>query len=396
MPALELSDLELAAGTAIGGESTVPLPGTALDAREALEQACVAALVREPCIVSFSGGRDSSAVLATAVRVARERGLAAPIPVSLRFPDVPSTEESSWQELVIRHMRLTDWVRIEIGDELDFLGPWARAGLSKHGLLWPANAHFHSPIFERAGGGSVLTGLDGDGLLGGWRWRRAQAVLERRARPAPRDVMRVALALAPESVRAARLARRQQLHVSWLRPDARRLLAGLLARERASEPRPWPARVAWFAGRRYLKLGVHSLALLAEAHDVEVHHPLLDPTFLSALAARGGPAGYGTRQEATRALFGDLLPAELVVRPTKGEFGMALWGPQARRFAAHRDGAGVDPELVDADLLRAVWSKPNPPLGAATLLQHAWLEATRSSAGELQPTPSAWSGPSGG
>ena len=239
MPALELSDLELAAGTAIGGESTVPLPGTALDAREALEQACVAALVREPCIVSFSGGRDSSAVLATAVRVARERGLAAPIPVSLRFADLPSTEESRWQELVISHLGVSDWVRIEIGGELDFLGPRARAGLSKHGLLWPANAHFHSPVFERAGGGSVLTGLDGDGLLGGWRWRHAQAVIERRARPVPRDLLRVALALAPESVRAAALALRQPLHVSWLRPQARRRLARMLAREVASEPRQW-------------------------------------------------------------------------------------------------------------------------------------------------------------
>ena len=154
--------------------------------------------------------------------------------------------------------------------------------------------------------------------------------------------------------------------------------------------------MAWFARRRYLKLGIHSLALLAKAHHVEVHHPLLDPMFLAALAARGGRAGYGTRQEATRALVGDLLPAELVQRRTKAEFGMALWGPEARAFSARWDGSGVDPELVDADLLRAAWSERNPPLGAATLLQHAWLQAMRSSAGGLQPTPSAASAPSGG
>lgn len=375
MPALELSELELAAGTAIGAQKAAALPDTALGAREALERSCVSALAREPCLVSFSGGRDSSGILATAARVARDHGLPAPVPVSLRFPGVPSTKESQWQELVIGHLGLRDWIRIEIGDELDFLGPVARRGLCKHGLLWPANAHFHSPVFERARGGSVLTGIDGDGLFSGGRWRRAQAVLNRREPPVPRDLVRVALAVAPRRARAAAFVFWQPPHASWLRPDTRRTFRRRVAHELASEPRSWPARVAWFARRRYLRLGVHSLALLAKDHDVEVHHPFLDPNFLSALAIAGGPAGYGTRQQAARALFGDLLPADVVQRRTKAEFGRALWGPHARTFASGWKGSGVDHCLVDSELLRRAWSEPNPSLASATVLQYAWLQA---------------------
>jgi len=375
MSALPLSPLEHASGVVIGAGPAVALGPPRGTPRQTLERAIAPALGREPCMVSFSGGGDSSAVLAVAVDTARKRGLALPIPVSLRFPGLPAAEETHWQELVVRHLGLTDWVRIELGGELDFLGQAARAALEECGLLWPANAHFHLPVFERAAGGSVLTGLDGDGLLGGWRWQRGQAVIKRHVKPEPRDGVRAALALAPASVRMAALVLRQPLVVSWLRPRARRRLRRRLAQELANEPRDWPARVAWYARRRYLQLGVHSLALLASRYDVDVRHPLLEPAFLSAVAADAGPAGYGTRLGASRALFGDLLPAESVERCTKAEFGAALWGPQARAFADQWDGIGVDPELVDADRLRLAWQQPNPPLFAATVLQGAWLAA---------------------
>jgi hypothetical protein len=378
MSVVELSALELASGRAFGAEPSVELPGTTAEPRQALERACEAALVREPCVVSFSGGTDSSTILAIAARVARDRGLSPPIPVSLRFPGVPSSNESRWQELVIRHLGLSDWVRIEIGDELDFVGALARTGLSNHGLLWPANAHFHYPVFERARGGSVLTGFDGDGLFKAWRWQRAQAVLARRESPVPRDVLRVALAVAPRQAREAAFSMRQPLYITWLRPHANRRFVHEIARELASEPRPWPARVAWFARRRYLRLAAHSLALLAADRDVEVHHPLLDPAFLSALARRGGRAGYGTREDAARALVSDLLPADTIQRRSKAEFGRALWGPEARAFAHQWCGSGIDHNVVDANLLRDAWSKPNPPLAAATVLQHAWLQAAKT------------------
>ena len=377
--AAPLTRWELAAGSAIDAHRDVAvLPkrpaGAVVDG---LEAAMLGALASSPCLVSFSGGFDSSLVLAVATRAARRHGLGDPLPVTLRFPGVASAEESWWQELVIEHLGLSEWERIEIGDELDFLGELAMDGLRRHGLLWPANAHVHAPIFARARGGSVLTGLDGDGLFGGWRWQRARTAIERSKRLEPRDAVRVALAKAPQPVKAAVLTARRPFHADWLRPQARLRLRVQLAQAAAGEPNRWDERVAWYAGRRYLALGVHSLALLASDAGAQVVHPLLDPEFLAALAARGGSVGFGTRRQAMRELFADVLPPALLERRTKAEFGGALWGPRAREFGANWDGSGLDSSLIDPDRLQHTWARPNPPLAAATLLQAAWL-ATRA------------------
>src|SRR5687768_13796753 len=81
--------LETACGVVYGIDANadrLPEESRFRTAREALEQAVLVGLMRPPCVVSFSGGRDSSAVLAIAAHVARREGLPLPIPVSLRFP----------------------------------------------------------------------------------------------------------------------------------------------------------------------------------------------------------------------------------------------------------------------------------------------------------------------
>jgi asparagine synthase len=172
-----LSRWELATGLALGANGSAPAVPThvAGDPCEVLGDVLAPLLEARPCAVSFSGGRDSSAVLAVATATARSRGLPDPIPVTLRFPGVESTEESDWQDLVVRRLGLREWERITIGDELDLLGPVARDGLRRHGLLWPPNAHVHVPILDYARGGTVLTGWDGDGLFGDWRSAKTPA-----------------------------------------------------------------------------------------------------------------------------------------------------------------------------------------------------------------------------
>jgi asparagine synthase (glutamine-hydrolysing) len=190
-----LTRLERAAGAALGAHPMAPLPpAPTTTARAALERVIAGFLERTPCVVSFSGGRDSSAVLAVAAHVARRDGLPLPVPFTFRFPGKPLTEESDWQEHVIAHLGLDDWQRVELHEELDLLGDVARRCLTEIGLMWPANAYLHVPVFRAARGGTVLTGLDGDGLFGDWRWGHAQAVLHRRVAPHPRDVVRVARA----------------------------------------------------------------------------------------------------------------------------------------------------------------------------------------------------------
>ena len=75
-----LSGFEIATGMVFGAvDDRSPLPRSGrLDPLEALEHELLPALLRPPCMVSFSGGRDSSAVLAVAVSAYTARGPAAP------------------------------------------------------------------------------------------------------------------------------------------------------------------------------------------------------------------------------------------------------------------------------------------------------------------------------
>ena len=83
-------------------------------------------------------------------------------------------------------------------DELDLIGPYAQRVLNAHGLLWPANVHFHVPLLERLpAAASMLTGIGGDELYMAARRLHAAAVLTRAVRPRPRDALSLALAFAP-------------------------------------------------------------------------------------------------------------------------------------------------------------------------------------------------------
>lgn len=379
-----LTRLERAAGVAIGAQPVTPLPGvsaSAPSARSALEHVIATYLERTPCVVSFSGGRDSSAVLAVATHVARREGLAPPIPFTFRFPGRPLTDETDWQEHVITHLGLEDWTRLELHDELDLMGDVARSCLTEIGLLWPANVYLHVPVFRAARGGTVLTGLDGDGLFGDWRWGHAQSVLHRRVAPHPRDVVRVGLAFAPAALRRADLRRRGVFVPGWMSPESGAEYAAAMVARVAGEPRRWDRRVAWHAGARALYLAQRNLELIGALDDVVVGSPLLHPDFLAALAHEGGAAGFGDRTEAMRHLAGDLLPVETVERQSKAAFGDAVWLEQARAFVESWDGRGLDPDFVDPERLREAWRAEYPVFHSWAMLHEAWLASQPASAG---------------
>jgi asparagine synthase (glutamine-hydrolysing) len=383
MTALLLTPLELAAGIVFGQDDSAPasLPAPVGHPRDALAAELRGALERPPCVVSFSGGLDSSAMLALAMEVARREGLPGPVPVTLRFPGIASADESAWQQLVIDHLGVREWQVITVHEELDLLGDVAIAVLRAHGLLWPPNAYLHVPILEPARGGSLVNGVDGDGLFGYWRWARAQAVLHRRVPPSRRDVLRVALALSPPRLRRRSPTMRPSLvrWTPWLSPIASHQVAELARDHDAAEPRRWDHRLAFYARERYHRVALGTFSALAAERNVTLVSPLLEPRFLASLARHAGPAGYPNRRSAMRALFGDLLPPALIDRPNKGEFGRAIWRTRARAFAESWNGSGVDLALVDPERLRAAWRASNPLFGSATLLQHAWLESHEAS-----------------
>jgi asparagine synthase (glutamine-hydrolysing) len=380
-PLYVMSPREIVFGVVFGHVETLPPSSSGLsDPRAALEHVVREALLRPPCGVAFSGGRDSSVVLAVAAHVARRDGLAEPIPITKVFPEVPAAEESTWQQSVVRHLRLRDWELVSIDDELDLVGPLATANLVEHGVVWPPMIHGDVPVLERLGGGSLIDGEGGDEVLGIAAHRIAPVTrVLRNPRPVQWRRVRSALgALAPSSVRTRRTERKLNGQpMPWLRQQARAALAEELAELERQAPLSFPASVRLVPRRRAQVLGARNRRYFANHHGVDISSPLLHPDVVAALARRGGVIGPGDRTAVLRSLVPDLLPDTVLSRTSKATFNGAFWGRHTRQFAKRWSGGGVDEKLVDPEVLRSVWiSEENQPITAA-LLQQAWLSDHR-------------------
>ena len=370
----------------------LPEPAPAVSPRQALEAALLPALARPPCVVAFSGGRDSSLLLAVAADVARREGLAPPVPLTLRFPESPTAEESEWQELVIRHIGIDDWLRQEIHDELDFVGPVAQRTMLRHGLLWPANLHFVGPPAAQAAGGSLVTGVGGDRVLSSG----PDDLLGRaRVRANARNLVRGAYRSLPARARAPHHARRVRADAPWLRAPAVDAVVERLLTE-PWEPRHSDARLDHVHRERLHALTRHGVDLLAKDEGAHAVIPFLDAGFLASLANFLGARGIGGRTAVMRKLSGDLLPERLVTRPTKAVFPEAYCNRHTRDFVRTWPGDGVDDELVDVERLRALLGDGTDHrwLGrSAILIQSAWLAGARSRnaapSGTVRPPPGA-------
>lgn len=358
------AELEVLANLMLGPDRSAPrLPSPSSGGPLAsLEGAVLRALERPPCFVSFSGGRDSSAVLALATRLARRHGLAVPVPAIMRFPGAPASDEADWQRAVLDHLGLEDPEVVTLTDELDALGPAATEVLSRHGLLWPANAYMHVPLLELARGGTVLTGIGGDELFSTRAPRRAGRQL--------------AAALLPRPAREARWRRRHLPEgYAWLTRQAGARVSRALAREEFRGPYRWDAALRhWYASRAFGALD-GSLRVIGAAREVTVVNPLIEPHVLADLSRLAGRRGFSSRSQAMARLFGDLLPPAVLSRSTKAGFGRAVWGPATREFAQSWSGVGADPEQVDVDALRGELSRPEPDARIILLVHHVWLNA---------------------
>jgi asparagine synthetase B (glutamine-hydrolysing) len=340
--------------------------------RAVLESLLLESLLQPPCIVGFSGGRDSSALLALACDVARRHGLESPVAATNVFPGDVQSAESEWQDLLIRHVGVTAWERLEFTDGMDVVGPVATPLLKQFGPTFPFNGHFGMPSIKLASGGTYLTGIGGDELFEANELTRLAIVLTGGLRPRPADLRTSLRLVAPERLRA-RHWRRLIPPEPWLRPEVSRIfmqgLATYLARQRL-----------WFSDQVLLDVWPdraraalqQTLTAFAATVSAIIRHPFQDPRFLRSVAAHTGRASWHGRGAAMKELFGDVLPAAVVRRQTKATFDTIFFNEYSREFVRDWDGQGVDGSLVDVDELRAAWRRPSVDPRSLSLLQAAW------------------------
>ena len=364
--------------------STAPmdLARVPVDARPVIEARLLTALRRGPVWVAFSGGRDSSALLAIAAAVARREGLPLPIPATLVFPGVSATEEEDWQRLVLEHLGLeADWVRVEPGVDLDLLGPYAQRVLDHAGVVLPSNAHALLPLLDRLGeSGTLVTGGGGDDLMEGRPQRLTSALLSR-VRPTRSELEQGVLNDLPRPLmRRALPARSLMVGLHWITPALRGRLLELELRDRLEFPIRFDRLLQRAWSDRYFQMAGEAYAWMPLPPGVEVLQPFHTHDVVGAFARTWGRRYPGGRVHSLQRLVGDLLPYAAMARASKAEFVDVFVTDRTRSWVREWDGTGVDPERVDLDRLRAEWESEMPHYCTFALLHQAWLHRQRASA----------------
>ena len=373
-----VSAREVALGCPLGTQSPSPLPARVdPDPVRALRDELRPALLRAPCVLAFSGGRDSSLLLAAAADLAAREGLEPPIALTIRYPGDPAAEESHWQELVVDHLRRSglrmEWICRDVTTELDIIGPLAAPRVRAHGQpTFPAGLGNTVLLAQYAAGGSLITGNGGDEVVGEHRTGVLRAVLRRRARGMSRGDWRLALdSAAPLSIRL-RLPGAERYDAPWLRPEMRDV-ASLEAKRQERRPLRWDRGVWQAVAPRAVAINNRTRARITADHACQLVEPLGSAAFVASWAAFGGRWGGLTRTGGIRLLADGLLPDAIIRRAQKAWFNASRFGPATRGFARSWDGRGVDDDLIDAERLRAAWLSPVPPGTTGMLLQQAWL-----------------------
>ncbi len=361
---------ETTLGWVYGLDDPVDVPTRSSGApAEVLEQRLADALAAGPCVVAFSGGRDSSLVLALAVHVARSRGLEEPAAATVRYPHLPETDERAWQERVVSHLGVRRWESVDLTDENSLTGPNAREVLGLAGPYFPYAAHTALPVARLAAGATVLTGEGGDLLLSPHRAWAAANLVDRRGRAEPAAWRSAAEGLSPRRLRARRAASRAVALRPWLTEEGAVLARRCAAADAAREPLSWPAATRHVAGLRAVRVGLATLSAVYGRAGTEVVHPLLDGGFVTALAGAYGRRGPLSRGRVVADLAGHLLPADVPFRQSKSDFTRTLLSPEVRALVRDWDGeTGVDRALVRSDRLRHEWQRERPSALSLQLL----------------------------
>lgn len=370
-----LTPIDLAIGTMVGHApcSPLPRPSGSVSLDEVLFDLIEPALAGGPCYVSFSGGRESALLLAVATAAARARGHPDPIPATLRYPEALAPRVAAHQERIVAYLRLDDWERVDVSDELDLLGPLARRALFEVGILFPVTSYILLPLLDVARGGWLLVGGGWTDVFAYWRWSRVADVLAGRRRPSRRFAREASLLLLPPPVRRAVLASRgRRRDHPWLRDPVARAADALLRAQEADVPFRLDRTLDRQRRHRCYRGINASFEALAASTSTRVLLPFRTDEYAGAAAAVGGRLGVGNRSQSVAAVAGHLLPLELLQRSDRTGARTIVFGEPTRHFLEGWSGEALDPEVVDLEALHEIWRSGEIPWATTTLLQLAF------------------------
>lgn len=357
------------------GEQPLDPAEATVSTRAVLERQLTEAMQRGPLWVAYSGGRDSSALLAIAASVARREGFELPVAVTMTFPELPESHEEAWQRLVLDHLDLADqWHPLRLTDELDLIGANAQRVLRPHGVILPPNAHAFLPMLDAVGpDGTLVSGGNGDELMEGVPQRLSSAVLSRRRIPRSQWTEAAIHDLPGRFIGRAIRKRSVMRFLHWVRmPVLSRLVRAEIAdRDESAIRFDRLLQDAWLD--REFRAGRHAVVTLAQEAGGQLLQPFGDREVMTAFARDWGYRFPGSRRASLDRLVGDLLPPSILDRSSKAEFARAFVAAGTRAFIEDWDRTGVDPERVDLDALQAEWANERPHYCSLPLLHHAWL-----------------------
>ena len=279
--------------------------------------------------------------------------------------------ENTWQELVVSHLRLPDWLKMDFTSELDALGPIAQPALRRFGILTPPNWYVHQPMIQAAAGGSLLPALEAtrsSGTRGELWWLVSRPPWSR----LPRELARTALHALPKEVQLAVWASRSGSGYEWLQPETRERVRRSLLADQVLGPLAWNRALRRWCRTRQFQSHHVVLAALGLDYDVVVKHPFLDEEWLAVAGRTFGWAGPVDRQSTIGEHFGTLLPEALIARKDKATFDAPIFSDYTRDFVKSWDGGGLDPTMIDFPGFPRTLVHGGPDIRTQLLLQTAW------------------------
>jgi Asparagine synthase len=331
----------------------------------------------QPCYVEFSGGCDSSLVLSAALAACRSVGHSDPIPITFRYPELPSTDENDYQTAMLKFLGLKAEI-ISITTEFDLVGDEAQVGLRQCGVVWPAPAMARSGVMKALRPGLVISGEGGDEVLGprriGSLYRAATASKRLKYRSVAGNLVN---ALGPKAVRMSRVAQRMDLEVPWIREPRAAAYRSEISSALASEPfRPGQFAEHYLA-RPHVRLGRHQLIAIAARTGHRYLAPLNEPEFVHHFGDVADSGALVDRRAVLRRYFSEHLPPLIVERTDKRYTAPVWFNKPTRDFARHWDGQTALQDVI-GDELRKHWLTSDPEFvsGYSVLLVQSVWKAT--------------------